>query len=207
MIEWLERVIPRPELVPDPPPQKEAMQRVTRQAAFEPESWTPERAAKVNALFDELAPSWNDRYSVNRYEPLRDALGRGNAGRGRCLEVGSGTGLVTPILAAAFAPVIAVDLSHEMLARASGPRVETDANALPFADASFDCAVLVNAILFPGEIDRVLRADATVVWVNTRADDTPIYLPPDDVAAALPGEWTGTAADAALGQWCVLRRA
>jgi SAM-dependent methyltransferase len=208
VIEWLERVIPATTNWPDPPPQKEAMQKVTRAAAFEPESWTRERAAKVAALFDEMAPFWNERQSgVSRYEPLTDALARGDVGGGRCLEVGSGTGLATPHIAEVFDAVVGLDLAAEMLRQGTGPRVHGDASALPFADQSFDSAVFVNAFLFPVETDRVLAPNGTIVWVNTRGADTPIHLPPDDVAAALPGDWGGVAADANLGQWCVLRRA
>ncbi len=46
-----------------------------------------------------------------------------------------------------------------------------------------------------------------IVWVNTRGADTPIHLPPEDVAAAMPGEWKGVAAEAGLGIWAVVRRA
>jgi len=207
MIRWLERVIPEPGERPSALPVKEAMQRVTRQTAFEPDTWTPERAAKVAAMFDEMAPSWNERQRVfSRYEPLADALHRGAVGGGRCLEVGSGTGLVTATLAKQFDDVVSLDLSHEMLVRGTGHRVEADAAALPVADASIDSAVLVNALLFPRELDRVLAADGTLVWVNTAGAETPIHLPPEDVGAAMPGDWTGVAADAAFGLWAVMRR-
>jgi SAM-dependent methyltransferase len=207
VITWLDRVIAPPAERPDPVPQKEAMQAVTRAAAFEPGSWTPERATKVTALFDELAPVWNERQqSVNRYEPLADALSRGGVSRGRCFEVGSGTGLATPMLSGHFDAVIGLDLSMEMLRRAPGVRVHGDANVLPFRDDAFDSAVLVNALLFPRELDRVVVPTGTVVWVNTRGADTPIHLPPEDVASALPGDWHGVAAEAALGVWAVLRR-
>ena len=51
--------------------------------------------------------------------------------------------------------------------------------------------MLVNCFLFPEEVDRVLAPDGVVVWVNSSGAETPIHLPPDDVAAALPGRWTG----------------
>jgi SAM-dependent methyltransferase len=207
VMRWLESVVPPPSEAPPPIETKEAMQRVTRQAAFEPESWTPDRAAKVAALFDGLADSWNERQSaVNRYEPLHDALARGEVGGGRCLEVGSGTGLATPAIAGHFDTVVGVDLSIEMLRRAAGTRVLGDGSALAFAADSFDSAVLVNALLFPKELARVLSPHATLVWVNTRGAETPIYLPPEDVVAAMPGKWTGVAAEAGLGLWAVVRR-
>ena len=205
VITWLERVIPAPPDSGEVIEVKEAMQRVTRAAAFEPDSWTPERAAKVAAMFDQLAPDWDARQSVNRYEPVRDALERGDVTNGRCLEVGSGTGLATRLLRDHFDAVVGLDISREMLQRAAGPRVHADANVLPFRDNAFDSAVLVNAILFPRELSRVVTT--SVVWVSTRGDQTPIYLPPEDVAAALPGDWTGVAAPAGAGTWAVLRRA
>ncbi len=185
------------------------MQRVTWQAAFEPETWTRDRAEKVAALFDSMAPTWNARQQyVNRYDALLDALARGNANRGRCLEVGSGTGLVTPMLADVFPSVISVDLSAEMLAVApTGVLVQADAASLPFRAGSFACIVLVNALLFPAEVDRVLADGGTVVWVSTRGTETPIYLAPDDVPAALPGGWRGVASEAGPGTWAVVARA
>jgi ubiquinone/menaquinone biosynthesis C-methylase UbiE len=207
VIRWLDRVVPAPAEAPAPLETKEAMQRVTRQTAFEPATWTPERAAKVAELFNGMADSWNERQqAVSRYEPLEDALTRGDVGGGRCLEVGSGTGLVTPALAQRFDSVVALDLSHAMLVRATGVRIEADANALPLLARSIDCAVLVNALLFPSELDRVLAPGGRVLWVNTRGAETPIHLPPEDVAAALPGAWTGVAAEAGLGIWAVVRR-
>ena len=201
MIEWLSRVIPSPTEDRVELPQKEAMQRVTHQTAFEPDTWTPERAAKVAELFDSMADGWNERQaSVSRYDALHDALARGDVPGGRCLEVGSGTGLATPFLAEHFDTVISLDLSHEMLLRATGHLVEADAGMLPFAGATFDAAVLVNALLFPRELARVTN---TVVWINTRGADTPIYLPPDDVAGALG--WKGVAAEAGPGVWAVVR--
>ncbi len=66
--------------------------------------------------------------------------------------------MATPHLAARFEAVVGLDLSAEMLRQGSGPRVQADAVALPLPDASIDCAVLVNALLFPRELDRVLDA-------------------------------------------------
>jgi SAM-dependent methyltransferase len=207
VIRWLDSVMPEPDNRPPPIEVKEAMQRVTRQTAFEPETWTAERAKNVASLFDTMADGWNTLQSaVNRYEPLLDALERGDVGGRVALEVGSGTGLATPAIAARFATVVSLDLSREMLARAAGTRLLADAAALPLANGSVDCAVLVNALLFPAEIDRVVAPGGRVVWVNTRGTDTPIHLPPEDVAAALPGGWSGVAATAGLGLWTVVGR-
>ncbi|MHB1504775.1 MAG: class I SAM-dependent methyltransferase [Acidimicrobiales bacterium] len=209
-LEHLERVVPaapgRPELAGDDHP----MRAVTRQIAFEPGGWTPERAAKVTALFDGLAIGWQDHDAEERMDPLFDALARGGHIPSRhCLEVGSGTGMATPCLADYFDSVVAIDLSFEMLKRAPprcGHRVLADGSRLPVADGSVDSVVLMNAFLFPAEVDRVLARAGVVIWVNALGDRTPIYLPADDVVAALPGSWKGVCSEAGWGSWAVLRR-
>ena len=66
--------------------------------------------------------------------------------------------------------------------------------------------MLVNALLFPAEVARVLAPGGALVWVNSLGDATPIHLSAADVAKALPGGWGGPASDAGWGTWCVLRR-
>ncbi len=186
------------------------MRAVTRQVAFEPDGWTPARAAKVAALFEELAGEWNTRDRPGRDDALKDALARGDVPGGRCLEVGSGTGIATRELARHFDQVVASDLAFGMLAQADpalAPRVRADASRLPIPDRAVDGVALQNALLFPTEVARVVRADGAVLWVNTVGPDTPIYLSVDDVAAALPGDWVGIASEAGEGTWGVLRRA
>jgi hypothetical protein len=90
---------------------------------------------------------------------------------------------------------------------APGRRVQADAATLPLADGSASAVVLINALLFPPEVDRVLAPGGAVVWVNSSGEETPIHLPPEEVAAVLPGEWDGVASRAGVGLWCVLRRA
>ncbi len=186
------------------------MRKVTRQVAFE-DAWDAERAAKVAALFDSMAHEWDQpgRRHRERWEALEDALDRGGVADGPVLELGSGTGLGTRVLAESFASVVALDLAAEMLAVAPpelGARVRGDASALPVADASIEVIVMVNALLFPSEVDRVLAPSGRIVWVNTIGEQTPIHLPADDVAAALPGEWVGVASRAGTGTWAVLGR-
>jgi SAM-dependent methyltransferase len=100
------------------------------------------------------------------------------AGRGRCLEVGVGTGLVSLPLAAAGLPMVGLDLSGPMLARlvqkAGGrrpfPLVRGDATVLPLADDAFG-SVLVRHVLhlIPAweraiaELARVVRGGGTVL--------------------------------------------
>lgn len=186
------------------------MRAVTRQAAFEPGGWGRERATEVTALFDGLADDWDTRDHPGRLAPLEDALARGGPEPGGLwLEIGSGTGLATPLLAGRGHAVVSLDLSVAMLERARGRstmRVRADAASLPIADGAAGCVVLVNALLFPGEVDRVLAPGGAVVWVSTSGDSTPIYLSAEDVAAALPGSWEGTTSAAGSGTWTVLRR-
>ena len=187
------------------------IRKITRQIALESGGWGDERRAKVRTLFDGLAPEWHTRQTPERGEALRDALARGDvpAGPGPCLELGCGTGAGTAELAARFDELVAVDLSREMLARV--PRgvarcVQADASTLPLANGWARVIVLVNMLLFPDEVDRVLAPGGALVWVNSLGECTPIHLPAADVASALPGRWIGLASEAGWGTWCVLRR-
>src|SRR5204863_1222470 len=156
---------------------------------------------------------WHTRTSPQRTAVVMDALERGldemPAPRGLAVEIGSGIGTYSPFLAERFARVMAVDLSLPMLQRAPARpahRVLADGAKLPLRDASAAAVVLINAFLFPAEVDRVLSHDGTLVWVNSSGEYTPIHLSPDDLAASLPGTWTGVASQAGEGLWCVLRR-
>ncbi|HUP86294.1 MAG TPA: class I SAM-dependent methyltransferase [Acidimicrobiales bacterium] len=201
---------PRPPT--DPAAAEHPMRKVTRQVAFDPDGWTAERRAKVAELFDGLAPSWHEhRHDPQRTAPLEDAYARGDipAG-GACLEVGSGDGQNTAFLAAHHDLVVAADLSLAMLRHAPvdiGHRVRTDSSASPLRDGAVDVVVLVNALLFPREMARVLGDGGALVWVNTAGDRTPIHLSAEEVVDALPGDWQGVVADAGQGTWAVLHRA
>ena len=187
------------------------MRQVTRQVAFDPTGWTPERKSKVAALFDELASGWNDRFTADQgWNPIDDAFARGGAMTGPFLEVGAGTGLATTRLATYVDHIVAVDVAHGMLSRLTEPAgspVLADAAHLPVADQSVGTIVAVNAFLFPQEYDRVLRPGGAILWINSLAEDTPIHLPVDDVVAALPGSWNATTSEAGWGLWAVVRRA
>ncbi len=185
--------------------------RVLTRAVALGEPWTPDDAARVTAVFDSMAASWSaDHVDDTKAAPVRDALDRSDVPLGGTwLEIGSGTGAGTFVLADRVGALVATDLSPEMLRHAPAelaPRVNADASTLPFADDSFDAALMVNMLLFPDEVDRVLRHDGVVVWVNTLGDQTPIHLPVEDVVAALQGEWTAVTARAGTGFWATVRR-
>lgn len=184
------------------------MRVVTREAAFDPASWTADRKAEVATLFDGLAPEWHTRDTPGRELPLQDALDRGGPfAPGLCVEVGAGIGLATPLLEATFGPVLAVELSTEMARLATaGMRVIADGSVLPLAPGAAAVIVLQNMFLFPAEVDRVLAPGGALVWVNSRGEDTPIHLPAADVGRALGAGWRGVASRAGWGLWSVWRR-
>ncbi len=85
--------------------------------------------------------------------------------------------------------------------------MQADASVLPFRDDAADLLVLVNMLLFPAEVDRVLRPGGGLLWINTLGHETPIHLSPEAVVEALPGSWTATAGRAGSGLWAAVQRA
>lgn len=185
------------------------MRVMTRRAAgLEQPPWDRTARAEVARLFDSLAPEWHTRSSPERTAVVRDALDRGGVAGHTVLEVGSGTGMYSGLLAERFTRVVSIDLAVEMLRLAvdePGVRVLADSVALPVPDASVDAVVLVNMLLFPDEINRVVAPGGTVVWVNSSGESTPIHLLPDEVVTALGPGWTGVASRAGAGLWSVVR--
>lgn len=115
-----------------------------------------------NAAFESLVDDYEaarPRYPTALYDRL--------AATGRVLELGAGTGIATRELART-ADVVATDLGPRMLGRLheivpAVPAVVARAEALPFADASFDlvCGAQmwhwVDVPLAAAEVARVLR--------------------------------------------------
>lgn len=186
------------------------MRKVTRQVAFDA-GWSSGRAKKVADLFDGMAEGWGASHGDPvRLAPVRDGLKRGAFNlAGRWLELGSGTGSGTRILAGSVDTIVATDLSGQMLANAPAeiaPRIQADASRLPYRDDQFDGILMVNMLLFPTEVDRVLAPLGRLLWVNTLGDQTPIHLPAADVVDALPGQWSGLTARSGSGFWVSLTR-
>jgi len=190
------------------------MRIATRRAAgLDPGGWTPALRKEVAEFFDTLSGEWHTRTSPQRTAVVMDALDRGLGRRdsrmGIAVEVGSGIGAYSSLLAQRFATVLAIDLSLAMLRLAPvgiAHRVQGDGARLPVRDSCAAAIVLINAFLFPAEVDRILAPDGALVWVNSSGEQTPIFLSAEDVLAALPGTWTGTSSRAGEGTWCVLRR-
>ena len=187
------------------------MRQLTRAMAFG-EPWTSRDAERVATVFDGLAAEWSERHvDPIKAAPVLDAIERGRPPLdARWIELGSGTGAGARLLQGVVREQVSVDLSEQMLAHAPtglAPKVRADSSRLPFIDDAAGVVLMINMLLFPAEVDRILGPDGHVVWINTLGDQTPIHLPPADVAEALPGDWTGVASKAGTGSWAVLRRA
>jgi SAM-dependent methyltransferase len=193
-------------------PDAEETQRLAHAVALDPSAWTPARARSMAERFDQLAPAWDAERASYRPAPLGDALARGGPWpAGRCLEVGSGTGVLTWLLLSVWPAVVCVDLSWGMLARASrGWRVQADAARLPVADAAVVAVVIADAPLFAAETVRVLATDGVVVWVNALGRQAPFHVPTpvlgEALAAASGVGWDAVESEALWGSWAVLRR-
>ncbi|MEA2588460.1 MAG: hypothetical protein QOH66_1387 [Actinomycetota bacterium] len=109
---------------------------------------------------------------------VNDLLGAELAGRGRCLEIGVGTGRIALPLHRSGIPLAGVDISPKMVDRlvekAGGrppfPLALADATALPFRDATFGGAIAAHVFhLIPpwrqgvAELARVVRPGGVVV--------------------------------------------
>lgn len=191
------------------------MRIATRRAAgLESGGWTADLRREVGEFFDALSGEWHTRTSPQRTAIVRDALERGLGPSGTrggvAVEVGSGIGTYSGLLAQRFATVLSIDLSLPMLRQAPAGiahRVQADGARLPLRDSSAAAIVLINAFLFPAEVEKVLSPDGVLVWVNSSGEQTPIFLDAEELLSALPGKWTGTSSKAGEGTWCVLRRA
>jgi SAM-dependent methyltransferase len=192
----------------------EATQRASRALAEDPSRWSPEMARDTIDRYTELAPVWEGERGGYRPVPLSDALARGGPlPSGLCLEVGAGTGLLTPLLAAVWPRVVSLDLSAEMLRRSSARwRVLADASRLPLRTGTVAAVILADAPLFAVEVVRVLVPEGVVVWSNALGVDAPHHVPIATVLAALERaaperEWSAVTAEAGWGLWAVFRRA
>jgi SAM-dependent methyltransferase len=188
-------------------------QRLMAEIARDPSTWNADLAAFTTQVFDAMAENWAEERGGYRAAPLLDALERGGPFPvGRCLQIGSGTGVLTPSLETAWSEVVCLDLSRQMLRHErSRSRVQADASKLPFSDGTFDVIVIGDAPLFAGELVRCLSAAGTLIWSNALGQGAPYYVPTgsisDTLVAADPGSvWSGVESEALWGSWVVFHR-
>ena len=120
-------------------------------------------------------------FSAEAFDELLTVLVSDLGGRGRCLEIGVGTGLLALPLSEAGVAMVGADLARPMLeklvqkagGRTPFPLVRADATALPFRDASLGCAVVRHVLhLIPrwamavSELARVLRPGGRIVTID-----------------------------------------
>jgi ubiquinone/menaquinone biosynthesis methyltransferase len=164
---------------------------------FAPLGPTYDRYARLLSLGQD--PRWR-RFLVSRLEVGRDA---------RVLDVATGTGAVALELVRRYGcSVVGIDRSPEMLAVARrrvaahglGERIELlegRAEALPFADDSFDTVVSTMVLCTVpdptralDEVRRILRPDGSLLFVeHVRSDDPRLARWQD----RLQGAWHGFA--------------
>lgn len=150
----------------------------------------------TRALYDGYA-EWYDEnvapFGLAATDAIRRFLG---PGRGRCLDLGCGTGLHLPTLMGLGWAVIGVDVSEDQLRLARervGDEVElvqADASELPFPDATFDAVLSAfthtDVDDFKGlvqEAARVLRGGARLAYVGLH----PCFIGPHSRFVAAEG--------------------
>jgi SAM-dependent methyltransferase len=188
-------------------------QRLMSEILKDPSQWTPELANFTTDVFDALSTNWVDERGGYRTAPLLDALDRGGTSPGgRCLEIGSGTGILTPHLHEYWTELVCVDLSLGMMAhQQSAPQVQADASNLPFQSGAFDVIAIGDGPLFAAETVRLLAQDGALIWSNALGSGAPYFQRTTDIWDALAAEapaspWSAIESEALWGSWAVFRR-
>jgi len=122
--------------------------------------------------------------TIQSIAPLLDAVGAGSGVR--LLAVASGPGYVAAAAAERGADVIGIDFSAAMVAEATQryPKIEFrhgDAEALPFADASFDAVTMNYGLLHLAHPDRALAEAHRVLRPGGRFAFT-VWAKPEETA-------------------------
>jgi ubiquinone/menaquinone biosynthesis C-methylase UbiE len=151
----------------------------------------------IRRQFDRLAPRWDAMRSEDAFAPLEQALAALPDPPARVLDLGTGTGLAAFVVARRFpeADVVGADVAEQMIdvARGNTPpelagRVrfeQADAAALPYESGSFELVSLANMIPFFDELARVTAPGGSVVFSFSGGPNTPIWVPPERLRAAL----------------------
>jgi ubiquinone/menaquinone biosynthesis C-methylase UbiE len=157
--------------------------------------------------FDRLAPVWDSMRLEDTLASYEAALERIDGPVQRALDVGTGTGAGARVIRRRFpsADVVGVDVAPGMLAEArrlvpDAEFVEGDASALPFDDESFDLVAHQNMIPFVDQVARVLRPGGWVVFGFSAGAETPIWVEPDRLRAALAARGFSDFAELAAGR-------
>ena len=190
----------------------------TNVAVAQPRLWGGLRWL-MRRQFDRLAPEWQRMRRQEAFAALEAALSALEASPGRVLDLGTGTGTAAFIVANRFpeADVVGVDIAEGMLAEARSntppelaDRVRfeaADGSELPFADGSFDLAVLANMIPFFDELARVVAPGGRVLFSFSAGPETPIWVPPERLREELAARGFSEFADfAAAGGTALLAR-
>lgn len=143
----------------------------------------------VRRAYRRWAPFYDELFGSVTRAARRKAVRHINTSQGRVLEVGVGTGIALPM----YDPhleVVGIDLSSDMLEQARRrvakqelgnvtALLEMDAQALAFADASFDTVVAMHVVtvapepeLVMAELERVCRPGGEVILVNHFSAET-----------------------------------
>jgi ubiquinone/menaquinone biosynthesis C-methylase UbiE len=154
--------------------------------------------------FDPAAEHYDETRSLtpDAARVTAELLGGALHGRGRCLEIGVGTGLIALSLREVGVPMVGLDLSEAMLRKLvqkteggpAFPILRGDATRLPFRDAVFGGALARHVLhLIPrwqgavAELARVVRPGG-VLLLNIGTDGGPWQEVQDRLeAAAGPG--------------------
>ena len=124
----------------------------------------------TTARYDGLADWYDARYVAGQddHQPgLLDLLGPGS---GPCLDIGCGTGRNFETIRASGRSVVGLDFSADQLrlarSRTDGPLMVADAGVLPFADASFDTAMVMWISTDVDDFAKVVREATRVLRPN-----------------------------------------